>query len=149
MTQQNAVCLICHDRIFETNELLSKMEGHIIWSHRTVLWCDDPTPMTVEVNGTTHIVRADYYPTYADDGSVEDVSAIIGNATEEEKIILKAFLFAARFAENVGIMHEQAYDHVLTEAEKNSNDPVPTYDYVRSNVGVVYVEDNKIIFERR
>jgi hypothetical protein len=35
-------CINCGAGLFETNELLSKMEGHTIWSHLEDTKCDDP-----------------------------------------------------------------------------------------------------------
>lgn len=36
---------VCGSELFETNALLSAMEGHTIWSHVDDNGCDDPTPI--------------------------------------------------------------------------------------------------------
>jgi len=42
---QKYICKMCGSELFETNELLSKMEGKIIWSHVDNNGCDDPAPV--------------------------------------------------------------------------------------------------------
>jgi hypothetical protein len=42
---QKYICKMCGSELFETNELLSRMEGKIIWSHKNDNKCDDPVPV--------------------------------------------------------------------------------------------------------
>jgi RNA polymerase subunit RPABC4/transcription elongation factor Spt4 len=43
--KQTYICKMCGSELFETNELLSMMEGKIVWSHKDNSKCDDPVPV--------------------------------------------------------------------------------------------------------